>query len=508
MFADNWRDHWKLKEEPFVHEDADKDPVLAKLNAAAVHSSFDRLFGDPASPVPGIVFGEKGSGKSGLRRTMRRRLQDYNEGHPKERAFAVEYIDFDPFLESMRRHENIGAGSKKTTPKLLETWQRADHMDAILSLGITRLVDGITKDSSEGRKLDSRCKRDLLTLTHLYYRSDEQTRSEGVDGLQKSLSWFSGRPLMFQVLRILATIIGVLLLALPHLGVLGVILDRFDEWSVRFPGLCHWTGGLLIAGTWLWTWVTSWFLYGRARRTVNAIRVVPGVARPLAKFLATLPPATRDELALPQRNEDESRYLMLKRLLGVLNKANYACMFVLVDRVDESTFLGGQAQNMHAFIEPLLEHKLLQFEGVALKLFLPIELSRLTIHASSEELKRMRLDKANTVQELIWTGQELLSIANQRLAAVGSGGDDSDGPKLTDFFAPEVQQDDLREALHHLGTPRLCFGFLGTLFTEHTRDLPDELEQDDPRWMISQRLFDIQKSAWADRARTLRRTLN
>ncbi len=54
MFADNWRDHWKLKEEPFVHEDADKDPVLAKLNAAAVHSSFDRLFGDPASPVPGF----------------------------------------------------------------------------------------------------------------------------------------------------------------------------------------------------------------------------------------------------------------------------------------------------------------------------------------------------------------------------------------------------------------------------------------------------------------------
>ncbi len=503
MFADNWRDHWKLNEEPFVHEDADKDPVLAKLNAAAVHSSFDRLFGDPASPVPGIVFGEKGSGKSGLRRTMRRRLQDYNSKHPNERAFCVEYIDFDPFLESMRRHGNIGSGTKKTTPKLLEAWQRADHLDAILSLGITRLVDDFIEGSGEGRRLDSRRKRDLLTLTHLYYRSDEQTRGEAVEGLNKSLSWFSGRPMMFKVLRILATVIGLLLLALPHLGVLGVVLDRFDEWSVRFPGLSHWAGGLLIAGTWLWTWATGWLLYGRARRTVNAIRVVPGTARPLARFLATLPPATREELALPQRNEDESRYLMLKRLLGVLSSTQYACMFVLVDRVDESTFLGGQAQNMHSFIESILEHKLLQFEGVALKLFLPIELSRLTVHASSEELKRMRLDKANTVQELIWTGQELLSIADQRLAAVGTG-----ECRLTDFFASEVQQDDLREALHHLGTPRLCFGFLGTLFTEHARDLPDDLDEDDPRWNISRRLFDIQKSAWADRARTLRRTLN
>ncbi|MDF1836569.1 MAG: hypothetical protein P1V35_01755 [Planctomycetota bacterium] len=506
MFADNWRDHWNLKEEPFVHEDADKDPVLAKLRAAAVHSSFDRLFGDPASPVPGIVFGEKGSGKSGLRRTMGRRLESYNADSPKKRAYSIEYIDFDPFMESLRRHAGIAPDSKKTTPKLLEALERADHLDAILSLGVTQFVDDIARDPGDARKLDRRRKRDLLTLTHLYYRSDEQTRSEAVASLQKSISWFSGRPMVFQVLRILVSVLAVFLLTLPHLDVLGVLFDRFDDWSVRFPSLSHWTGATLLVGTWMWTWVTGWLLYGRARRTVHAIRVVPGVARPLAKFLATLPPATRDELALPQRHEDESRYLLFKRLLGVLNGANYASMFVLVDRVDESTFLGGQAEYMHSFIEPLLEHKLLQFEGLGLKLFLPIELSRLTLHASSEDLKRMRLDKANTVQELIWTGQELLSIANQRLEAVSS--DPANPHRLTDFFAPEVHQDDLREALHNLGTPRLCFGFLGTLFTEHTRDLPDDLDAEDARWKISQRIFDIQRSAWVDRARTLRRTLN
>ncbi|MCA9001039.1 MAG: hypothetical protein KDB61_03880 [Planctomycetes bacterium] len=508
MFADNWRAHWNLKEEPFVHEDADKDPVLAKLRAAAVHSSFDRLFGDPGAPVPGIVFGEKGSGKSGLRRTMLRRLEAYNQKAPDARAFCVEYIDFDPYLESLRRHEHIGAGSKKTTPRLLEVWQRSDHMDAILSLAVTRLVNQVSKDPSGARKLDRKRKRDLLTLAQLYYRSDEQTRGEAVAGLQRSMGWFSGRPMMFQVLRTLATVVGLGLLAWPHLGALSVLFDRFEDWTVRFPGLCHWAGMILLAGTWLWTWGASGMLYGRARRTVQAIRVIPGAARPLAKFLAALPPATRGELALPQKDEEESRYLMFKRLLAVLRDLQFQSLFVLVDRVDESTFLGSKAENMHAFVESLLEHKLLQFEGLALKLFLPIELSRLTLHASSEELKRMRLDKANTVQELIWTGQELMSIADQRLAAVAETPEGGEPLKLTDFFSPDVQANNLRESLHNLGTPRLCFGFLGTLFTEHIRDLPDELPAEDPRWKIPQRLFDIQRSAWADRARSLRRNLN
>ena len=75
MFAHTWRRHWGLDEDPFVQEDADKDPVLARVPLEAVHSSFDRLYGSPDTPGPGIVFGEKGSGKSGLRLAMRRRLE-------------------------------------------------------------------------------------------------------------------------------------------------------------------------------------------------------------------------------------------------------------------------------------------------------------------------------------------------------------------------------------------------------------------------------------------------
>ena len=505
MFADIWREHWGLKEEPFVHEDADKDPVLARLNAAAVHSSFDRLFGDPASPVPGIVFGEKGSGKSGLRRTMQRRLKAYSEAHPDQRTLVVEYIDFDPYLESLRRNTGIAAGKKNTSAKLVEALQRSDHLDAILSLGVTQYCDELIAEPGEVKRLDKRKRRDLVTLGHLYYRSDEQTRAEAMADLQKALGWFSGRPMMLQFGRTILTMLGVLLLVLPHLGFLGALLDRFDGWSVQYPTLSRVLGAILVAGTWLWTWGTGLVLHGKARRTVHAIRVVPGSARPLAKFLATLPPVTRNELALPQSAEEESRFLLMKRFLGVLRGAGYASVFVLVDRVDESTFLEGRAEPMHAFIEPLLEHKLLQFDGLGLKMFLPIELSRLTVHATTDDLKRMRLDKANTVQELLWTGQELLGIANQRLQAAARG---ERKVTLQDFFTDEVSENELREALHTMGTPRLCFGFLGTLFSEHARDLPENLEADDERWRIPQRLFDIQRSAWADRARTQRRNLN
>ncbi|MEE2938767.1 MAG: hypothetical protein VX460_00140, partial [Planctomycetota bacterium] len=83
MFPHTWRHHWSLDEDPFVQEDADKDPVLRRVPAEAVHSSFDRLYGSVEAPGPGVVFGEKGSGKSSLRLAMKRRLDE-------ESAFVVE----------------------------------------------------------------------------------------------------------------------------------------------------------------------------------------------------------------------------------------------------------------------------------------------------------------------------------------------------------------------------------------------------------------------------------
>ncbi|HIF22198.1 MAG TPA: hypothetical protein EYQ27_09900 [Gemmatimonadetes bacterium] len=80
MFAKTWRDHWNLSEDPFAFEDADKDPFVTRVDASAVHSSFDRIFGNADTPAPGIVFGEKGSGKSGLRLAMQRGIEKHKAG--------------------------------------------------------------------------------------------------------------------------------------------------------------------------------------------------------------------------------------------------------------------------------------------------------------------------------------------------------------------------------------------------------------------------------------------
>ena len=123
MFAETWRKHWGLIEDPFAHEDADKDPVLGKVEAAAVHSSFDRIYGSPETPGPGIVFGEKGSGKSGLRLALERRVREHNEDQPHDRVFLVEYTDFDYFLEHCRQSLKLPPTGTKSLPKLLERFE-------------------------------------------------------------------------------------------------------------------------------------------------------------------------------------------------------------------------------------------------------------------------------------------------------------------------------------------------------------------------------------------------
>ncbi len=504
MFAKTWRSHWGLEGEPFVHEDADKDPVLAKLSEACVHSSFERLFGDPASPVPGIVFGEKGSGKSALRQAMLRRLGALPED---QRPLIVEYTDFDPFLEALRQSQRIAPGTKKTGPRLVESHTRADHLDAILSVATTQLTDALCEQPVRAKRLDARRRRDLLALAHLYYRSDERTREEAAIQLRRALGDVRARSVLFRTLRIVLSIFAVMLFLVPHLeaipGLSSFAPKPYDPGPAK---VWYAAGAALLAIVWGWTWVANFLLGGQAGRAVKAVRVIEGDRKGLTRFLGRLTPAARRELTLPQEaGEEEPRYLLLKRLVSGVQAAGYPSLFVLVDRVDESTFLAGRAELMQPFVEPILEQKLLQHEGVAMKLFLPVELGKLTFGASVDQLKRMRLDKANMVQELRWTGQELYEVANQRLTAMAAEGKN---PRMSDFFGEDVTESDVRDALESIGIPRMSFGFLGSLLAEHARDLPEDLPEGDPRWKISRSTFDIHRSAWSDRARTLRRALN
>jgi hypothetical protein len=470
-----------------------------------VHSSFDRLFGEPGAPVPGVVFGEKGSGKSGLRLAMQRRLQQHNAEHrvAGDGAFLVPYIDFDPMLESIRRAEGVDADHKKARAKVLERLTRADHLDAILGLATTQMVEELQADRALARALDRRKRRDALHLAALYHRSEDTTREEALGALRRSLGGIGGGLWWRKLLLVVLTVAGIGIGLAPHLG---WAIEAFANIQPENHATWYLAGGALLVGTWVVVGFLRLALRHQASRATKAIRAVPGDPKVLADTLDRCGRAARRELPLPTaKGDEEVRYRLLRRLLGVLHGMGYKSLFVLVDRVDESTLLASDADAMQAFVEPLLQHKLLQLEDVALKLFLPIELSRLSLGARPDDLKRMRLDKANVVDELRWSGQELLEIANQRLAASASGGTP---PRLADFLGDDLDEGDLRDVFQELGTPRVCFGFLGALFAEHARELPETLDEGDPSWRVPRRRFEVQRAAWADRARVLRRNLN
>ncbi|MEO0660079.1 MAG: hypothetical protein AAFZ87_00945 [Planctomycetota bacterium] len=500
MFPHTWRAHWALDEDPFVQEDADKDPVLARIPDTAVHSSFDRLFGSAGSPAPGVVFGEKGSGKSSLRLAMRRRLA-------AESAFFVEYVEFDSFLTEARKADRLPPSAPKTARKVVDRFSLTDHVDALLSLGTTKLVDSIL-DGGHPRvsQLAPKSKATLMALASLYYRSDDRSGAEVDRGLQKRVKLRSSRPFLRSLGKTLGTLAGLALAAVPHADVVGLELP----FEVGDAGNWYGGGAALFGATWLFHAINAGLVRRRASQAARSVRVVPRDPEPLQRLLGRLGKSVSSDLALPDGEGIGTRLVLLQRFIRLLGDLGHSSYWVLMDRVDEATALAGNADLMRTFVESMLEHRLLQFEGLALKLFLPIELSRLYLGASPDELKSMRLDKANSIPELRWSGHELVEVAVQRLRAVRPEGTPSDRPggRLAEFFDDDLTGDDVRDALGELGTPRLAFGFLGALFSEHARELDDDLAAEDPAWRIPRRRFDIIHASWVDRARGLRRSLN
>jgi len=499
MFAQTWRNHWGLTEDPFAHEDADKDPVLARVDAQAVHSCFDRVHGQPGIPGPAVIFGEKGSGKSGLRLSIQRRIAMYNEDNPTARVLEVEYSEFDGFLEGFRQSGGLAADTHQSAPELVSRFGLADHLDSILSVAVTTLVDRLLAQRKRPRKLSKKHKLDLLLLTATYYNSKLGSTRDALTGLRSRLRYRSSRHSLRKTATLALALggVGVALVPIWNELAIGPTFEHGKS-SLWFAG-----GAALLAGTGIWTMLERSRLRRMTQRAARSVRVLQRDPTTLVEVLQMISAHEREEVVLPIEANEATRYDLLQSFLSALDGLGYTGLYVLVDRVDESVILAGKEDLTRAFVESLLDHKLLQHPGLGLKLFLPVELSRMYMGASPEELKRMRLDKSNTVQELRWTGQELYEIANQRLRAAGAT-----TPDLEVFLGDDLDGIELREALHELGTPRHAFGFLSALFSEFARNLPEDLDPDASEWRIPRNHFDLVFAAWGDRARVLRRALN
>ncbi len=476
MRIQQFLEHHGVSLNPFADEDAQTDPVFKDhCIASTYHPAWDKVYGNPTEPSTAVVFGEKGSGKTAMRLQIVRHLREFNRSHPGRRAFVIQYDDFNPFLDRFR---DTLAQRKRRPDRLFAQWKLWDHMDAILSLGVTKLIDMLLKsrrrhaDQDEAehvqpKDLDRNQARDLLILAACYDRSLDEPFLQRWGRLRRALGFRVVKARWQFAAGILATLLVV------------VAFARFQGWSAF---LSWWPYVLLLAGwaPWLWRLLRRWWL---ARGVARQVRVVKHETWPLCRALLHF---TSDELGgqpLPNKDRTDDRYELLVKFQDILRTLGYEGVFVLVDRVDEPYLVNGSADMMKSLVWPLLDNKLLKHQGMGFKLLLPIDLAYYVERESRDFHQRARLDKQNMVPSLAWTGEALYDVAQARLLACALPGA---RPSLRSLFDEDISDRRLLEAFRQLRTPRHLFKFMYRLLVAHCNAYSDEA----PVWRINSHLFE------------------
>jgi hypothetical protein len=464
--------HYQIQDNPFASEEARHDSVFSRIESACRHPDYEKIRGDLMHPSSAIVFGERGSGKTALRLQIEDEITSHNRQHPDERCLVIAYDELNPVLDRYARHSG-----KTPADKAIETFRLVDHIDAMMSAIVPRIVDQVIGDTardgwidgldaSAARKLrqsDPSVRRDLLLLQLCYDRpsgAGERTRRLKRAIRVRGTSGIAGA-------RNLAVL--SLALTLAAAGYFLIFSPQQHAW------LWYLTIALLLllaiaAGSralWLW---------GRSRRLAATLaKQVRTLDRSAPSFSASLQHVDAQALAasgLPLTSDDDARYAMFARLLRVLRPLGYRSIIVLVDRVDEPTLVNGEPQRMKALIWPMLNNKFLQQDGVGIKLLLPLDLRYLLERENAEFYRSARLDKQNLIENLSWSGAMLYDVCSARVRACRPG--DAPPMSIRDFFDDAVTEQELVDALDQLRQPRDAFKFLYRLIQEHCANVPEE----------------------------------
>jgi len=474
MKVHQFLDHYGVTENPFAEEDAQSDRVFQSHCLKGVHhAAWDKIYGNPATPATSVVFGEQGSGKTALRLQIIDKLAEYNSKNPTSRAFVLQYDDFNPFLDCFR--ERLSGGRRKPE-KALQNWKLWDHMDAILSLAVTRLSDIIRNDGSDPKDASAKItpdgldqltrpqKRDLLLLASIYDQNRslaEKTRWEQLRAKLNFRSW--GR------------FLSPLYATLASAGVLG-----FAYWKggQTLSGLANkWAIGLAVA-CWLpFLWYQFKLLYN-AWLISRQVRIVDHPVQALRSLLGRFNASEYLGQPLPRGSRGDDRYEMIIKLQAVLKTLGFSSVVVLVDRVDEPHLINGSPERMRDLIWPLFDNKFLKHPGLAFKLLLPSAVSGFLAKEEKEFYERSRLDKQNLIRDLSWSGQGLYDIANDRVRAVAKLNDKP--MSIRDLFAPSITDPELINIFEKLRAPRHLFKFLYRVLVDHCSKYTDEK----PNWQI------------------------
>jgi hypothetical protein len=477
MKIQQFLEHHGLVSNPFADEDAQTDLVFKGACIRSVfHPAWDKIYGDPTEPATSVVFGEKGAGKTAMRLQVVRRLADYNSEHPGAQVFVVQYDDFNPFIDRFREGFR---GRWRRIDRALGQWRLWDHMDAILSLAVTQLVDRILgvqqvrhaaarDEPLPIENLDPSQVRDVALLAAIYDQSKAENPAGRWQRLRKKLGFSTWKSKWDLAVGCVATVAAVALFL--YFG--GSNLASLWRWML-----------IVIAAAWL-PWLGrflkfSWISWKIGRNT----RVLNHSIHPLRKVLKNFPAAQLVGQPLPVTQQSDHRYQLLEKLQAALRSLKFEGIVVIVDRVDEPYLINGSTDLMQMLVWPMLDNKLLKHPGIGLKLLLPVELERAVDRQDRDFHERARLDKQNLVRSLAWTGQSLYDLGNARLKACAA---DGKVPTLADLLDPAIDARRLKDGLGSLRVPRHLFKFMYRLFMAHCNAYSDE----NPVWRIGQGQFE------------------
>lgn len=493
-------EHWGLTDNPFRAEEAKDDPIFQKLIHTGIpHPDFEKIYGDPRRPSPAVVFGEKGSGKTSMRLQIMDRLTRFNAANPKEKIWVISYDELNPTLDHFT-HKITALGRKEGH---LGEIRLEDHMDAIMSLGVTALVDIVLDkqgdEAMSGGKFRRRLKRmppqkrlDLAELTLLYDQPIADSPIRRWTKIRQFLGYGAVRWLNVSLA------IGTVLTVFALIFAAGIFL--FGLVSVQtYVGL----GITGVGGVFLLLECFNRRIKAQklAKKIFREVRMVARPMRLLRDMIGNLPGRGIQEQPLPIEGYHDSRYQLLQRFMSILKELDYAGAMVLFDRIDEPAVIKGDAGRMRSLVWPMLDNKFLQIPNIGVKMLLPLELRHLLRREDASFFQRARLDKQQMIDQLRWSGATLYDLCNQRIVACK--GENTGDVSLRTLFDDEVSTQDLIEALDQMHQPRDAFKFLYQVMQEHCMHNSDQVNA----WNIPKMTLEHIRREQSQRVQELHRGL-
>jgi hypothetical protein len=466
MNIHSFLEHHGILRNPFAEEDAQTDPVFKEhCISSAFHPIWDKVYGDPHEPATSIIFGPKGSGKTAMRLQVDQHLSRYSEEHPDKRVYVIRYDDFNPFLDHFC--ERMNRRTSKKVEKVLESWRLWDHMDSILCLGVTdlvdRIVDGADRPASEAittaqvRSLDRTAARDLLMLAACYDQSTALSFSKRWNLLRRTLRYGNLTTKWSFPFAVLCFIGSIALVAWMFLR------ERAEDAEPVSLNVLWLVPLITLVGSlpYLINWIKCQFAAIGIRRHM---RVGKRETSELRRTLQRIPSRELASQPLPRYDRTDDRYELLNKFQSILNRLGFSGVVVLMDRVDEPHMTGGKPELMQRFVWPLLDNKLLKHPGIGFKIMLPQELHRDVERETREFHERARLDKQNVIPAFQWTGESLYDLARARMLACAAEGQ---SPEPRDLFAADLSYERMLSAFQSLRVPRHLFRFLYRVLVDH-----------------------------------------